>query len=198
MMIWSYWLSFRQSKTWPCRKAESSNILAVFALILWKLICFDKRKIAPAIHLFINVYSETNAHHSPIIYLTLKLLIKLHKEAGETRTHSVLLLLDSSIPPCLHYIDCHQHLSILFRWHLCWPNQSRNIQCSTHIPLLWAFHSLNDSVMSWIIFNVCRAIVFAVIQIIQVGIPGKSIFGVRNALQWTIPITSNWMTVDFS
>jgi len=62
----------------------------------------------------------------------------------------------------------------------------------------------------WIIFylyigfNVCLPIIFAVIwiiqvviRIIQVAIPVKPIFSVRNSFRCTILITFGWMTVDF-
>ena len=70
-----------------------------------------KSFIAPAIHLFINQYLQATAHYLPIIYLQLKLLVKIHTEAGERLTHPVLLFLHSLITPCFDCIDRYQQLS---------------------------------------------------------------------------------------
>jgi len=67
--IWTYWLSSWQIVTRPYGKAERSNILALFTLKLLKFIYLAKRFIMPAIHLFMNPYSQATAHHSPRIYL---------------------------------------------------------------------------------------------------------------------------------
>jgi len=69
IMIWTYWLSFFQIDTRPCGNAVRSNILALFTLILLKFIYLAKKYIVPAIHLFINQYSQATAYHSPIIYV---------------------------------------------------------------------------------------------------------------------------------
>ena len=98
IMIWTYWLSFSQIVTWPCGKIECSNILALFALRWPKVIYPGKRFIAPAIHLNINQYSQATAHHTQIICLKLRFLVMLHKEAGETLTHSDIHFLRSLLP----------------------------------------------------------------------------------------------------
>ena len=54
-------------------------------------------------------------------------------------THSVLLFLDPLTPPRFQCTYRHQHLFSLVLWPPCWPNQSGNIRCSTHIPLLLGF-----------------------------------------------------------
>jgi len=69
IMIWTYWLCFWQIVSQPCGKAECSNILALFALKLLIFIYLATRFIAPAIHLFMNRYSQATAYHPPIIYL---------------------------------------------------------------------------------------------------------------------------------
>ena len=83
-MFWTYSLTVWQIETRPCGKAEPSNILALFILILLKYKYLAKRIIALAIHLFINRYSQVTAHHSPMIDLLKSLPVKLHTEAGET------------------------------------------------------------------------------------------------------------------
>jgi hypothetical protein len=69
-----------------------------------------KRFNAPAIHLFMNRYAQATPYHLPMIYLQLKLLVKLHKETGEPLMHSVIAFLLSYISPCFDYIDHHQHV----------------------------------------------------------------------------------------
>jgi len=69
IMIWTYCLSLLQIETWPCGKANRSNIVALFVLTWLKFMYLTKSSIAPAIHLFINWYSQASTHHSPIIYL---------------------------------------------------------------------------------------------------------------------------------
>jgi len=122
----------------------------------------------------------------------------LHKDAGETLTHSVLHFLHSLIPPHFDCIECQQHHFSLSLWLPYWPNQSGNIWCSTLIPLLRAFRMLDSSVLPNSRFNICCAIVFTDIWIIQVAIPVKPIFVVRNALRWAIRISFDWMTVESS
>jgi len=110
--------------------------------------------------------------------------------------HSVLLFLGPLIPPCFHYIDHHHGLFNLFIWSLYRPNQSGNIQCSTHIPLLWGFLILTGVVQFHISFIVCLPVIFAVVWIIQVPIPFKPIFSIWNAFRWVTLITFSRMAVD--
>jgi len=166
IMIWTYGKSFCQIKTWPCGKAERSNILALFAHTWPKFMFLAKSFIVPAIHLFINRYLQASAHHSPIIYLQLKHAVKIHKEAGETLMHSVLLFCHSLVPSCFDCIDRHQHLVSLSLWIPCRPNQSGNIWRGDHILLLLVFRILDAIVLVHIGFNVRRAIIFTVIWII--------------------------------
>jgi len=171
IMIWTHWMSFSQIKTLPYGKPERSNILARFAPTWLEFIYLAKRFIAPAIHLFINQYSQATAHRSPIIYLQLKLSVKLHKEAGETLTHSVQPFLRSLVPPRFYCIDHHKHLFSLALEHPGWPNQSGIIWGGIHIPLLWAFRILNAIALLHIRLNVCHSIFVGVIWIVQVAIP---------------------------
>jgi len=171
IMIWTCGLSFWPIATLPIGKAKCSNFLGLFAPTWLKLIYLAIRFIAPAIHLFINRYTQAAAHRPPMIYLQLQLLVKLYKEPGETLTHSVLLFLYSLIPPRFYCINCHQHLCSLSLWLPCRPNQSWNIWHSTQIPLLCAFQILNAHALLCIRFNIYRAIVIAVNWIIQVAIP---------------------------
>jgi len=198
IIIWTYWLSFWQIESWPCGKAERSNILALIALARLKFTYLAKRFIPPAIHLFINRYLQATPHHSPMIYLSPKLLVKIHQEVGETLIHSVLLYLHSLIPPRFDCINSPQHLFSLSHWLPCRQNQSGNIWRGTHIPLLWAFCLLDAILLLYVTFTLCRAIVLAVIWIIQVPTPVKPIFGIRNAFWCTIIITVDLMTVDSS
>jgi len=165
-MIWTYWWSFWQIETWPCGKAERSNILALFALTQLKFICLAKCFIAPARHLFINRYLQATAHHSPIIYLWLKLSVRIHREADEPLTHSVLLIPRSLIPPRFNCFDCHQHHLSLSMWPLCRPNQSGNNWRGTHIPLIWTFRILDANDLLDVRFNIRCATISAVICII--------------------------------
>jgi hypothetical protein len=72
-----------------------------------------KSFIAPAIHLIINQYSQATAYHSPNIYLKVKHSVKIHKEAGETFMHSVLLYLHCLTAANFVCIGRHQQLVIL-------------------------------------------------------------------------------------
>jgi len=110
--------------------------------------------------------------------------------------HSVLLFLDTLIPPRFDCIDRHQHLLRLSLWLARWLIQSRDIWCSTYIPRLWAFQIPDAIVLLYNRFIVCRAIVFNVIWIIQVPIPVKPIFGVWDVFRHAILITFAWMTFD--
>jgi len=137
------------------------------------------------------------AQYSPIIILQMKCSAKQHNELGDnTLTHSVRLFLDPNIPPHFHQIDCQQHLFILLLWQSYRPNQSRNIQCGLHIPLLWGFWILTADIQFYIWFNVCLPVVFAVSWIIQVPIAVELIFSVWTACRWTIVITFGRMVVD--
>jgi hypothetical protein len=98
---------------WPCGKAKRSNILALFALTRQKFMYLGKSFIAPAIHLIFNWYPQATAPHLSIVYLQLKLSDKIHKEAAETLTHSVLLFVRSLDSPCFDCIDHLQHFSSL-------------------------------------------------------------------------------------
>jgi len=198
IMIWTYWLSFCQKETQPSGKAVRSNILALFTLIQVKYIYPSKRYVAPAIHLLLNRYSQATAHYSPIIHLKLKLSVKLHKEAGETLTHSAQLFLNSLIPPRFYCIDHDQYLFGLSSWPPCRPNESGNNLCGTHIPLCWAFRILDAIVWLYVRFNVCLSIIFALIWIIQVAIPYMPIFSYRNGFRCVVFIGFDSMTVNSS
>jgi len=155
-----------------------------------------KRFIAPAIHLSINWYFHVTAHQSAIIYLELRLSVKLHQGAGEPFTHSVQHFLHFFISPRFECI-CHVHyLFSLPFWLLCWLNQSRNMWHGTNILLLWAVRILDASGLLYIGFIVCCTIVKAVIWIIQVAIPVYPILGVCKAFRYAILITLDRMTVD--
>ena len=125
-----------------------------------------KRFIAPAILLFINRYSQATAHHSPIIYLQLKLSVRIHKEASATFTCSVILCLHSLISLRFDCIDHHQHFFIPSSCLPCRPNQSRIIWRSAQILLCWVFGNLDALVLLYIGFNIRRTIILAVICII--------------------------------
>jgi len=198
IMIWTYWSSFWHAENWPCGKAEYSNILALFTLTQLTFMYLAKSFIAPAIYLFINRYSQATAHHALIIYLELKPPVKIRKEAGEPLTHSVVLFLHFLIQPDVNCIDRHQHLFSLTVWLAWTPNQSRNIWYGAHIPLFRAFWILDTILLLYHRFNVCRAVLFTVIWSIEVPIPVKLDFGVRNAFRYAILITFDWMTVDTS
>jgi len=105
VLIRLYRLSFCLIETRPCGKAERRNYVALFTLTRLKMMYHAKRFISPAIHLFMNRHSQATSYHWPIIYLELKLTVKLH-EAGEPLTHSVLLFLPSFISP---HFNCTHH-----------------------------------------------------------------------------------------
>jgi len=132
-----------------------------------------------------------------ILYVTF--LVKQHIDPGERiSTDSDLLFLVSPIPPCCHCIDGHQHLLSLYVCPPCWPNQSGNILCGTHILNLWASRILDGIVFLYIGLIMCLSVLFALIWNIQGTIPVKPILSVGNAVRCTIQITSCWMTVDGS
>jgi len=110
----------------------------------------------------------------------------------------MLHFLHSLITTHFDCIDCHQHLFRLSLWLPCWPNQSGNSWHRAYIPLLWAFWILDAIVLRYIGFNVCHAIIFTDIWIMQVPIPVKPMFGVWNAFRGGILINFDWMTVDSS
>jgi len=112
--------------------------------------------------------------------------------------HSAQSVLDTLIPlhfDCIHH---HQHVFSLSLWLLDRSNQSGNIWGSIHMPLLWAFQILDAivSLNSW--FNICCAIIFAVIWIIQIAIQVKPIVRVQNTFRCAILITFDWIIVDSS
>jgi len=125
-------------------------------------------------------------------------MVKLHTEAGEILTHSVIRCLEFHFPPRFYCIDHHQYLCSWYSWPLCWLNQSGNIWCGTHILLLWAFLILNAIVWLYIRFNFYLTIVFIVIWIIQFAIPVKPIFCERKAFRCAVFIAFDWMMVDSS
>jgi len=170
IMSWLYWLTFDPIETRTCGKAKRRNIVALFTVTRQKMMYHGKRFIAPTIHRFINQCSLAPYHHSPIIYLELKLSGKLYQRAGEPLMHSVLLFLLSFISGWFCCIDRHQHLSSLSVWLLCWPNQSGNIWQITNILLLWEYWILDGIVVLYIGFIICRTIILAVIWIIKVAI----------------------------
>ena len=154
-----------------------------------------KRFIVPAMHLFMNRYSQATSYHSPIINLKLKLSVKLHT-AGEPLTHPVLHCFSSFISPRFNCIDRHQQLFSLSLWFPGRPNQSGHIWRGAHILLLWAFWILDAIVVLYIRFIVRCTILFTVIWSIQVAIPVKPIIGIRNAFRCAIIVALDWMTVD--
>jgi len=82
--IWTDRQPFWLIETWPCGKAEPSNIFALFAFILLKFIYVAKWFIARTILTFINGYSHATVYHSPVIYLYMKLPFRVPTVAGET------------------------------------------------------------------------------------------------------------------
>jgi len=163
-------LSFYLIETGPCGKREQHNNLVLFTLTRLKMIYNANKFIAPAIHLFMNRYSEVTFYHLPIKYLKLKLSVKLHK-AGEPLTHSVLGFFPFCISPHFSCIDRHQHLFSLSLWLACRRNQSGHIWRGTHILLRWVFQILDAIVVLYIGFIIHCATLFAVIWNIQVAIP---------------------------
>jgi len=111
--------------------------------------------------------------------------------------HSALPFLVSFVPRSFHCSDHPQYPFSLLHWPPYWPNQSRNIWCSTHNLVLWAFWDLIASVQPDIEFVICLPTVIALILIIQVTIPVKPIFCVGNALRFTTVITFHWMIVNW-
>ena len=126
----------------------------------------------------------------------MKFSINQHIEPGVNPvTHPVVLFLVSLIPPSVQCSDHHQPLLSLCHWPPCWPNQSRHTWCGTHNLMHRAFQSLDAIVPLYIRFIICLPVVFARVCIIQVTIPVKPIFVVRNAFRCTILITLGWVTV---
>jgi len=111
----TYWLPFWQIETWPFVKAEPSHILALVAIIPWRVIYLAKWTIPPMILLFINQYSHATVHYSSIIFLLMKFLVKQHKQPGEIiLTPSVRIFLVSHHSPYFHCINHHQPLFSIF------------------------------------------------------------------------------------
>ena len=139
-IIRTYWMASWLIETLPFGKAEPSNIIALVAHILLKLIHVAKCFLSPAMLLFINQYSHATAHYSPILFLFIKLSLKQHKDpVVNTSTHFVLLFPIPLINSHFHCIDCQPHDLSLILSPTCWPNHSGNILCGTRIPLHWAF-----------------------------------------------------------
>jgi len=195
MVFWLYRLSFCMIETRPCGKAERRNHVAVFTLTWLKIMNHAKRFIAPAIHLFMNRYPQHTSYNSPRIHVELKLFVKLHI-AGEPMTHPVLLFLPSIISPRFNCIDHHQHLLRFSIWLPCQPNQAGRVGRSAHILLLRAFRIFDAIVVLYIGFLDHIVILFTVVWIIQVTIPAKPIFDVRNAFRCVIIVAFDWTTVD--
>ena len=195
IMCWTSSQSFSQIETWFCGKAVRSNILALLCLTRLTFMYLVKRFGGHTLHLVINQYFQATAYHSPIKYLQLILSVKIHKEAGESLTHCVLLVLQSLIPHRFNCIDRHQHIFSLSLGLPRRPIQSGNISHSAHIPLLRAFLNLDAIVLLYIRFTIRQAIFFASIWIFWVTIPVKPILSVRNVFKSAILITFDWMTV---
>jgi len=195
ILIWLYQSSFHTIETWPCGNAEQHNNRALFTLTRLKMRYHAKSFIAPAIHLFMNRYSQATRYHSAILYLQLKLSVKLHK-AGEPLTHSVLPILPSFISPPFYCIAHPQHRFSLSLWLPCWLNQSGHVSRGAQILLQGAFRILHASVQFYIGFLIRCPIFFAVIWIIQVAVPLEQIIGVRNVFTWTVLVIFDWMMVD--
>jgi len=120
IMIWKYWLPFWQIETQHCGKAEPSNNLALFAPILSKFIHFAEWYKAPTIHLFINRYSPVTAHHSVIVYLYIKLSVKLYKAPLETyrRIVSNFVLIPYSLLVSIPLTVTNPLSALLFEFHV--------------------------------------------------------------------------------
>jgi len=136
-------LIFCPIDTRPCRHAEWLHNCALFTLTRLNAMLHATRFIAPAIHRVMNGYPDGTCYRPPVLYLLLKLSVKLHSEAGEQFTHSVLHFLHSFVSPRFYCIDRHQHHCRLFVGVAYWPNQSGNNCRCTHILLLYTFRILN-------------------------------------------------------
>lgn len=134
----------------------------------------------------------------PLMYLKLKLLVKLHREPGETLTHSVQLWLYLLRLSGFDCVDCQHHHFMLCLCIPCWLNQFGNNWLRTHIPRLLAFRNLDAIVLLYVRFNVSHAIVFGVIWIIRVPITLELSFGVRNTFWCAILISFDWMMIASS
>ena len=154
--------------------------------------------IAPAIHLFINRYLQATAHYSPIIYLYLKLSVKIHKEAGETLTHSVLLLFTSL------FLLISIALTIINTFSACFFDLRCGLinlgifgaaltsRFSGHSgPSILLSSSIPDSIFA-------RQSSSLLLWIIKVPIQVKPIFRFRNDLSCAILITFDGTMVDSS
>ena len=92
-------------------QAEKNNVVAMFYLTKLLCIYLGHQLIAPAVYLCINRYRQATVHHTPRIELYLKLPVMLHNQAGDTLTHSVLLILRSLVPPCFYCTDHHHQVA---------------------------------------------------------------------------------------
>jgi len=195
-IVWTYWLPLWLTKTQPFGKAKLSNILALVTLILLNFIYLGKWFISPAILVFINQYSHATSRYSHIRFLQMKSSVKRHKEPGENwLTHSVLLCLFphfSSFP--LHWpsstpVQPFSSTSVFaksIREHLVWHSNPATLGVpdpSCHSAGRYWIQCLPPS----------RRL--AHIWIIQVTIPVKPTFCVRNTFSCTIFFTSGWMKV---
>jgi len=199
MIISNYSLPFCLIETQLFGKAEPRDIPEWASLMLTKLIYRTEYYISPPILWVMNKCPHVTAHCSPIMFLYVKFLVKLHIEPGENiLTQSVQLFLISLIPPCFNCIDSHQPRFSLSHWPLCWPNQSRNIWCGTHNPMLWAFRSLDVFASLFNGFIVCLIVVFTLFWIIQLTIPVQPIVGIGNTFRCAILVTFSCLIVDSS
>jgi hypothetical protein len=96
----------------------------------------------------------------------IKLSVKIHKEAGETLMHSVLLFFIPLFLVVSIALTVTNTFSACFFDFRAGPNQSGNICQGAHIPLLWAFWILDAIVLPHFRFNICQPVVFTVIWII--------------------------------
>jgi len=197
MIPWHNWLPICLIMTRPFGKAEPSNFLVLVTLILLIYIHFAKWFILPAILLFINQYLLVTVQYAPIIFLDIKVSVKLHERPGEnTSTYSVVLCLNPLIRPRFHCMDSHQHQSSRFLWPPCWLNQSGNILCNTHHLLIWGFWFFDAIVQLHVEFIVCLPVIFAVSWIIQDFFPGKPFLGSWNTSRCTIIFTFGRMAMN--
>jgi len=181
----------------PCGTATPRDILALVALIQSKCVWLTRWFIPPTKLLFSTKSLPVTAHLTSIIFLQTQFSVMQHNEPGENMMmHSVLGVLVSLIPPRFHCIDHHQPRFSDLIWSRCWPNQSSNIVCGTHMQLLCDSPIINRIVQLNIRFIIYLPVVFTVIRIIQVTIAVMPIFGVPIAFRCTILMTFSWMMVD--
>jgi len=108
--------------------------------------------------------------------------------------YSAIHFLDSFIPPHFHCIDRLWQLVSLALWLLCWPNQSGNIWCITHIPLLRAFRILDATIFSVnTIIKVTISVKPILVSEMLLGAQSSSLstgFQLSLQIQWTF---NNWV-----